>query len=420
MAIPPNAVSVTLALGSSAPYQRILASRLLSAGMLRRVLVPGLFLEVQDPSPDGSLQVIKTFPANKLLNRVMWGTWARWPAKIRPKPPMMVTGWLSDWLLSHWIEPCSIFHACTGFCLAGLHAAKRQGAVTLVDIGTRHPRAWRQSAIEECRRFGVRDQEGAAMLPEILLRRMDREFETCDHILVPSNVSRQSFAERGLDGKTIVVPSGVDSEFFSVPSVPRSEKPLFRVCYVGRVQMAKGVAYLLQAWKRLALPHAELVLVGEVKPAAQSVLNSWADSSVRFTGILPPEEVAKIYRESDLFAFPSVSEGLAEVVLEAMATGLPVVATDLSGANDCLKHGKEGLIIPARDVDAMADAILWCYQHRDESRAMGKAARARIESEFTLDHYTERQIALYRSLAGAGKVSAADGPIRPASAQAID
>jgi starch synthase len=404
MAMPLDAVSVTLALGSSAPYQKTLATRLLSAGMLRRVQVPGLFLEIQDPAPDGSLQVIKTFPANKLLNRVMWGTWARWPEKIRPKPPVMVTGFLSDWLLSHWIEPTSIFHACTGFCLTSLRAAKRHGAVTLVDIGTRHPRAWRQSAIEECHRFGVDDQEGAAMLPEVLLRRMDREFETCDHILVPSNVSRQSFAERGLEKKTIVVLTGVDSNFFSPP--PPLEKPIFRVCFVGRVQMAKGVAYLLQAWKRLALPNAELVLVGEVRPAARSVLHSYADSTVRFAGILPPPEVAKIYAGSDLLAFPSVSEGLAEVVLEAMATGLPVVATDLSGANDCLENGKEGIIVPARDVEAMADAILWCYQHRDESRAMGKAARARIEREFTLENYVERQIALYRSLAGVQKISA--------------
>ncbi len=109
MPAPPDAVSVTLALGSSAPYQKTLASRLLSAGMLRRVLVPGLFLEVQDPTPDGSLQVIKKFPASKLFNRVLWGTWARLPAKIRPKPPMQVTGWLSDRLLSKWIEPSSIF-----------------------------------------------------------------------------------------------------------------------------------------------------------------------------------------------------------------------------------------------------------------------------------------------------------------------
>jgi glycosyltransferase involved in cell wall biosynthesis len=416
----PPPVSVTLALGSSAPYQKALASHLLAAGMLRRVLVPGLFLEVQDPAEDGSLRVVKRFPANKLLNRVIWGTWARLPGKIRPKPPMLVTSVLTDRLLSKWIEPCSIFHACTGFCLESLRAARRRGAVTLVDIGTRHPRAWRQSAIEECSRFGIRDREGAAMLTETLLRRMDREFETCDRIVVPSSVSRRSFAERGLGDKTTVLLTGVDSEFFSPPAAPRTEPPRFRVCYVGRVQMAKGVAYLLQAWKRLALPHAELVLIGEVQPAAEAVLRTFADSSVRFAGILPPQEVAKCYRESDLFAFPSVSEGLAEVVLEAMATGLPVVATDTSGANDCLEHGKEGLIVPVRDVDAMADAILWCYQHRDEGRAMGRAARSRIESQFTLAHYIERQIGLYRSLAGTPKEVAAGGTLQPGDGPAIN
>lgn len=373
--------------------------------MLRRVLVPGLFLEVQDPASDGSLHVIKRFPANKLFNRVLWGTWARLPAKIRPRPPMRATSWLSDRLLSNWIEPSNIFHACTALCLATLHVAKRQGAITLVDIGTRHPRLWRQSAIEECRRFGVRDQEGAAMLPEAMLRRMDREFETCDRIIVPSHVARQSFAEMGLEEKTTIVLTGVDTQVFSPPlsspELPSSQAaPRFRACYVGRVQMAKGVMYLLHAWKRLALPNAELVLVGEVKSEVQALLKSNADSSVRLAGILPPDEVAKIYRESNLFVFPSVSEGLAEVVLEAMATALPVVTTDKSGANDCLEHGKEGLIVPARDVDAMADAILWCYQHPEESRAMGRAARARIENEFTIDHYIERQISLYRALAG--------------------
>jgi glycosyltransferase involved in cell wall biosynthesis len=126
---------------------------------------------------------------------------------------------------------------------------------------------------------------------------------------------------------------------------------------------------------------------------------------VKFVGLLPPLEVARTYRESDLFVFPSVSEGLAEVVLEAMASGLPVVASDLSGANDCLKHGEEGLVVPARNAEAMAEAILWCYEHRDESRAMGKAARARIEGEFTIEHYTQRQIALYRSLVKTGAIN---------------
>ena len=111
------------------------------------------------------------------------------------------------------------------------------------------------------------------------------------------------------------------------------------------------------------------------------------------------QELAERYRESDLFVFPSVNEGLAQVSLEAMASGLAIVASDYSGADDCVTEGKEGFIIPIRDVDRLAEAIQWCYQHPDETRAMGRAARTRIESHFTLEHYNQRQIALYRSLA---------------------
>jgi glycosyltransferase involved in cell wall biosynthesis len=89
------------------------------------------------------------------------------------------------------------------------------------------------------------------------------------------------------------------------------------------------------------------------------------------------------------------------VLLEAMASGLPVVASDLSGAADCVTQGVEGFVTPARDVDRIAEAILWCYQHREETRAMGRAARARIENQFTLSHYNQRMIAIYRSVARA-------------------
>jgi glycosyltransferase involved in cell wall biosynthesis len=232
----------------------------------------------------------------------------------------------------------------------------------------------------------------------MLIGRIKREYELCDRIAVPSSLSYRSFAEFGLANKVAVVLPGVDTEFFR-PTRLEETRSVFRACFVGRVELAKGVGYLLQAWKRLALPNAELVIVGGVKPDINSLLRECAGPTVRMTGSIRPDALAKIYRESDLFVFPSVNEGLAQVILEAMASGLAVVGSDYSGADDCVTEGKEGFIVPVRDVDRLAEAILWCYQHRDETRTMGRAARARIENEFTLDHYSQRQIALYRSMA---------------------
>ena len=365
--------------------------------MLRRVLNIGPELEVHDPLPDGSLGVIKRFPLNKLTNRAIWAVWRRVPRTRFRHPPIAAIAWLADQSLAKWIEPTTIFHASTAFCLTSLHAARRKGATTLVESGTRHPRHWRQAALDECERFGVNDLEGGAALPEILIRRMEREFQTCDRIVVPSSVARNSFAEMGYGDKTAVILPGVDSEFFSPPPQPE-ETRLFRACYMGRVQAAKGVGYLLQAWKRLALPQAELTLVGEATPAIQPLLRKYVDSSVRLVQRMSPAEIADCYRKSNLFVFPSASEGLAEELLEAMASGLPIVASDMSGASDCVAQGKEGWIVPTRNVDALADAILWCYRHSNERRELGQAARARIEREFTLRHYNERLLALYQSL----------------------
>jgi alpha-maltose-1-phosphate synthase len=375
--------------------------------MLRRLFDFSPWFDVYIQEPDdgnGSLKRIKRFPAYRFSNRAVWAIWRRLPGRLRPGPPIEFNVWMADLLLANWIVPSTIFHGRTASCLASLRVAKQQGAIALVETASRHPRHWKETEIEECRHFGVHSRDGSGNSTEFMLRRRDREFERSDHIVVPSTVARQSFAEMGYGEKTEVVLPGVDSDFF----VPHSEvskretepSSVFRVCYVGRVELAKGIGYLLQAWKRLALSGAELVLVGQVNPQMKSLLGTYADSSVRLMGFMPPGSLARRYHESNLFVLPSPNEGFGMVLLEAMASGVPAIGTDMTGAVDCIENGRDGVIVPARDVDALADAILWCYQHRHDLPVMGRAARARIESNFTLEHYNQRMIELYRRLAG--------------------
>lgn len=392
-------VSVVVVVGTDA-YQKTLAARLFSAGMLRQAIAVVPRLEIREPDSCGNLELAKTFPAFEWSKRAVWGMWRRLPEKVRPAPPMMLNVWLADRLISSRIAPCRIFHGCTSLCLASLQTAKKRGAITLVEIATWHPREWNKAELEEALRCGVTGRDSGRDLGEPMLRRMEREFQDCDRIVVPSAVALESFAEHGYGNKTVEVKIGVDADFFS-PRAPiaDSQPKTFRVCCVGRVEFAKGVSYLLEAWNRLGLANAELVLVGGVKPQMKSLLRDCADRGVRLAGRLRRSEIARCYRESDVFILPSLNEGFGQVLLEAMASGLAVVATDRTGANDCIANGKEGWIVPARNADALADAIRWCYQHPEERQAMGRAARARIESEFTLEHYNARVIGLYRNLA---------------------
>ncbi|MBS1802008.1 MAG: glycosyltransferase family 4 protein [Acidobacteria bacterium] len=393
-----NRCTVTLSIGSQA-FQMRVAERLQREGMLKRVIAFPRGVEIFDPDDEGGQRQVRSYRRYSWADRVAWAAWRRLPGSKRAwnLPVVFSTGY-ADRLAAGWIEPCTIFHGWTGNCLACIERARGFGAQIVIEQATMHPREWQRTVLGECERFGVRPRDCRALLPEALVRRMEREYEKADIIVVPSAIAKQSFERAGLGRKAIVLHAGVDHEFFRPADAAKPRSP-FRVCFVGRVEIAKGLPYLLEAWKKLSLPNAELVLIGEVAEEMQPFLSRWAMPNLRLTGLLPADEVAELYRSSYLFVFPSVNEGLARSIFEAMASGLPVVATELSGAEDCISSGTEGNVIPARDVDALAEGIRWHFDNAEASRAMGAAARARIESEFTLEKYVDRAIAMYRSMA---------------------
>lgn len=382
--------------------------RLQRDGALRRVLSFPAGVEIFDPEGAEGLKLVRRYRRYSLVNRLMWAAWRRLPGSGRAlNLPIAVSTAYADWLASRWVPPAAIFHGWTGNCLACIKKARQYGSIIMIEQATMHPSDWQDALLRECETFGIRPRDCRANLPAHLTRRMEREFEMADAILVPSQVARRSFERAGHAERTIVVNAGVDHHFFASPP-KAAPSGIFRVCYAGRVELLKGLPYLLRAWNQLGLTQAELVLIGEVAPEMHGFIKQWALPNVRFLGFLPPSELADWYRASHLFAFPSVNEGLARVIFEAMSCGLPVVATERSGAEDCVTPGIEGSIVPARDVAALAEAILWHYRNREASAAMGKAARLKIERQFTLPHYVERVIGIYRAAAEklAGTVTA--------------
>ncbi|HEY6375704.1 MAG TPA: glycosyltransferase family 4 protein [Edaphobacter sp.] len=366
--------------------------------MLHRVISFGPDLQILDPDGTGGLKQVHRYAHYRIANRILWAAWRRLPGtRYSPKLPGTFSAAYADWLASRWVSASKIFHGWAGLSLISLQAAASQGAITMLENPIMHPSYWQQTVLEECEAFGVRPRDCRAVLHSALINRMEREYRLCDFIIVPSAVARDSFERAGHSGKAIVVHAGVDSQFFTPASV-RDPTPLFRVCYTGRVELTKGVIHLLQAWKRLNLPNAELVLIGEVTPEMHPFLKGYALPNVRLTGFIAPAEVAGWYRRSHLFAFPSINEGLARVLFEAMSSGLPVVATAQSGAEECVTPGVDGTIVPARDANALAQTIFHHYQHREQTAAMGSAARSKIEQQFTLAHYEERMINIYASL----------------------
>jgi glycosyltransferase involved in cell wall biosynthesis len=120
------------------------------------------------------------------------------------------------------------------------------------------------------------------------------------------------------------------------------------------------------------------------------------DARVRFLGYR--KDVALILAASDVFALPSLWEGMSNAVLEAMAAGKPVVATAVDGAVDQVLPGESGLLVPPGDADALAQALLDLARDPRKAQEMGIKGRERVRREFSLDRMTDAYIELYRRL----------------------
>ena len=163
------------------------------------------------------------------------------------------------------------------------------------------------------------------------------EARLADLCVASSGFTARTLAENGVDPARIrVVPYGVDLE--TLTPGPRPPRGPFRVLFVGQMVHRKGLGYLLEAWRSLALPDAELVLAG--RGGLDRALLSRHEGSFRLAGDVSPAGLRELYRGSDVLCVPSLAEGFGLVYLEAMACGTPVIGTVNTGAADVVTEGE--------------------------------------------------------------------------------
>ncbi|WP_152050278.1 glycosyltransferase family 4 protein [Tautonia marina] len=197
--------------------------------------------------------------------------------------------------------------------------------------------------------------------------------------------------------------SGVDSsQFHPGPSeVEAALPPRPRVLFTGRLHPQKNLDLLVDAWAEVASKRAEghLIFLGggpdHDRLSARAEELGLADR-VHFVG--PVSDPAAYLRAADVFVLPSVAEGMSNSLLEAMATGLPCIASKIGGNVDLLEDGPSGLLVPLNDPRGWAEAILRLLDDPEFARSLGQEALRRVESEFALPIVVDRYERLYRSL----------------------
>jgi len=247
-------------------------------------------------------------------------------------------------------------HAFFGYsmgCLETLGALHDRGILTVVDQ-IDPARVEEQIVFEEAQRWpGWQALPGR--IPEDYYNRLAQEWKLANVVLVNSEWSKAALVQQGVPaGKIIVVPLAYEP--YAAPPQRRlrsnAERPL-TVLWLGSVILRKGIQYLLQAAKRLSSTRVEFIVAGTVGIAERIIRE--APVSVKFIGRVTRDRTAEVYRSADVFVLPTISDGFAITQLEAMAHGLPVIATPNCGR--VVDEGVDGLIVPARDAEALAAAI---------------------------------------------------------------
>lgn len=236
-------------------------------------------------------------------------------------------------------------------------------------------------------------------------------------------LSRQieDYLERqvGVPGKRISqIYNGVDTERFrpspvsraTVADCPLGEPQSWLIGTVGRMEAVKDPLNFARAYIRArkldpdATRHWRLVMVGDgaLRPEVEALLEQ---HGIRDQAWLPGErkDIAEIMRGLDCFVLPSLAEGISNTLLEAMASGLPVVATAVGGNGELIESGMSGTLVPAANVDALAQGMLAYYHDHATARRHAKAARRAVEQRFSLGRMVVDYVAVYeRALATVG------------------
>lgn len=265
---------------------------------------------------------------------------------------------LYDRLVALRMTQFDLFWGWASGTLAAGRAARRQGAKFVLDRACPHVDVQQALVCEESARLGVDYKPEPAWFHE----RQLEEYEEADLILVPSQYSRQSFPA-SMQPKVWIAPL-----FGRVPEADRSSPPALKTSgrpftfgAVGAQPLRKGFLYLLQAWEQLRLPNAKLLLRTDASLARFPALRALLARLPNVEIVGYQRRMSDFYHRCDAFVFPTVDDGFGMVLLEAMAHGLPAIATLHCGAAELFTAEKDLLIVPAQDAAALATAMQRIY-----------------------------------------------------------
>jgi glycosyltransferase involved in cell wall biosynthesis len=296
------------------------------------------------------------------------------------------------WLCPRFSRQTNILTILSGVGLQSFRAARSAGIVTVVDCGSTHTDFQHEIVLAELRRNGIT----RPLFPKSYRDRVRREFEEADYIQIPTRFVGQTFLDRGIaPEKLLYAPYGVDQGKFKPRKTLDARQPFRAICPSG-INLRKGARVLAEAWTKLGWKDAELHWIGRPGPETEHLFRKKPNTLI-LHDYMEPLSLAALYRTCDVFVLPSFEEGFARVMLEAAASGLPIIATPNTGAEDFFSDHPEGWLIPVNHADALCDALVEAKSDRQRTLQLGQRAAARARF-FSWEAYGAKVVQNYSQI----------------------
>ncbi len=269
--------------------------------------------------------------------------------------------------------------------LESFKSAKELGLKCIYDLPIAYWETGRKLLLEEAARYPewVPTLGGGILDSQKKLDRKMQEMELADVVVAPGSFVLNSIPEGAKSKRLIMAPFGSPASHTIQPVIKKGNDGPLRVLFVGSMGQRKGLGDLFEAVKLLE-KSVELIVLGTPLMPLETYFTIYSD--FKHEGNRPHNEVLELMRSCDVFCLPSIVEGRALVMQEAMSQGLPIIITPNTGGEDLIVEGETGFLVPIRSPEKIAEKLNWFIENKDQICSMGQKAAAHA-AKLTWENY---------------------------------
>ena len=310
--------------------------------------------------------------------------WRAFRSKLSIKNKLFLNYYLKiiyDFLISLFLNrEIDIFIGWSSASLFCLKKSKKLGITTIIERASTHILEQNKILKKEYKKYNL-------IFPDEkkFIKRELQEYELADYISIPSIFVKDTFIKNGIpEDKLLLNTFGVNLDQFSKK---KREDNKFRFIFVGNFSIRKGSHYLIKALSELGNLNFEFWHIGGVDKNMHQFIKKYKSDKMSFLGVKKNDELAYYYSQCNVFVLPSLEEGLALVIQEAMSCGLAIICTQNTGGSTVIKDESEGFIIPPADEKFLKEKLLWCFNNQSKCTDMGLKASKKVLENYKWDDY---------------------------------